>query len=141
MAIQIDRSTPFGARVHDRLQNDRMVWFTTVGTDGTPRPAPVWFLWDGETVLVYSKPSSLKLKHIERNPRVSLNLDGDGRGGDIVVITGSAKVDPSTPPANEVASYVEKFHAGILRIGMTHTAFAHAFSVPIRVTPDHLSGH
>jgi PPOX class probable F420-dependent enzyme len=141
VGIRIDRSTPFGARVHDRLQNDRLAWLTTVSSDGTPRPVPVWFLWDGESLLVYSKSSSLKLKHIERNPRVSLNLDGDGRGGDIVVITGSAAVDQSAPPADENGAYLEKYHAGILRTGMTHESFAHTYSVPVRIIPDRLSGH
>jgi PPOX class probable F420-dependent enzyme len=141
VALQIDRSTPFGARVHDRLRHDRLAWLTTVGSDGTPRPAPVWFLWDAGTILVYSKPSSLKLKHLERNPRVALNLDGDGRGGDIVVITGSAAVDPAAPPSDQLAAYVEKYHAGILRNGMTHETFAHTYSVPIRITPDRLTGH
>lgn len=140
--MEIDRSTPFGARVYDRLRNARLAWLTTVGADGTPHPKPVWFLWETDgTILIYSRPNTAKLRHIVANPRVSLNLDGDGNGGDIVVLTGSAAIDPGAPPADAIPGYVEKYHAGFLRIGMTAESFALAYSVAIRVTPEKLSGH
>jgi hypothetical protein len=46
---------------------------------------------------------------VARNPRVSLNFAGDGRGGDIVVLTGSAIADPAAPAAGAVPAYVEKY--------------------------------
>lgn len=139
--MMIDSSTPFGARVQERLNNEIIGWLTTVGKDGTPHPKPVWFLWDGETVLIYSQPNTAKLAHIIRNPRVSLNLDGDGRGGNIVVLTGSAVVDSTAPAANLIPAYVEKYKADIPRIGMTPESFAAAYSVAIRFTLEQLSGH
>ena len=50
----IDVSTPFGKRIAERLETEIMVWLTTVAPDGAPQPNPVWFLWDGSTLLVYS---------------------------------------------------------------------------------------
>ena len=137
----IDRSTAFGARVHDRLVNDPVAWLTTVGADGTPHPKPIWFLWDGESILIYSQPETAKLRHIARNPRVSLNLDGDGRGGDIVVITGAARVDEAAPPTNDLPAYAEKYDALIRRNGWTQESFAADYSVAIRMTPEKLWGH
>ena len=65
---------------------------TTVTPAGTPVPRPVWFLWDGEeSALVTARPSP-RVRNIEANPRVTLNFDGDGGGGDIIVFTG-------TPPS------------------------------------------
>jgi PPOX class probable F420-dependent enzyme len=139
--MQIDRSTPFGARVAHRLTTDLIVWLTTVGRDRTPHPRPVWFLWDGETILIYSEPHTGKLAQLARSPRAALNLDSDGRGGDIVVLTGSARVDESAPPANQLPDYVEKYRAGIAAIGMTPEGFAAAYNVPVRFTPEKLSGH
>ena len=101
----------------------------------------VWFLWDGETVLIYSRPDTAKLAHIAWNPRVSFHLDGDGKGGNIVVLTGSAAIDKSAPPSNVVDAYSEKYRADIPRIGMTPESFAAAYSVAIRFTPEKLSGH
>jgi PPOX class probable F420-dependent enzyme len=139
--VQIDRSTPFGARAAHRLTTDLIAWLTTVGKDGTPHPRPVWFLWDGETILIYSEPRTAKLTHLARTPRAAFNLDGDGRGGDIVVLTGSARVDQSAPPADQLSDYIEKYRAGIAAIGMTPEGFAAAYSIPVRFTPEKLSGH
>ena len=77
----LDTNTECGQRVARRLEGERIAWLTTVGSDGTPQPRPVWFLWTGDEFLVYSRPGTRKLEHITRNPRVSLNLDGDGLGG------------------------------------------------------------
>lgn len=139
--INIDPSTPFGARVLDRLKREPLAWLTTTGADGTPHPKPVWFLWDDETILVFSRPGTAKLRHIVRSPRVSFNFDGDGRGGDIIVITGTAAIESACPPADHLPAYVDKYHAGFLRIGMTAETFATAYSVAIRITPEKLSGH
>ncbi len=72
---------------------------------------------------------------------MSLNLDGDGKGGDIIVITGQASVVADTAPANQVPDYAQKYADGIKRIGMSAEQFAVAYSVAIRVTPAKLRGH
>jgi PPOX class probable F420-dependent enzyme len=61
---------------------------------------PVWFLWDGaESVVMYSMPAA-RVRNVEANPRVTLNFAGDGKGGDIVVLSGRAAIDRDTPPAD-----------------------------------------
>jgi PPOX class probable F420-dependent enzyme len=137
----IDTNTEFGARVARRLRDERIAWLTTVRPDGTPEPSPIWFLWDGQTFLIYSQPNTPKLRHIERSPKVAINLDGNGQGGDIVVFTGEARIVPDQPPANQVPEYVARYTEGFARIGMTPDTFAQAYSVAIRVTPTRLRGH
>ncbi len=134
-------STPFGQRVERRLAEERIIWLTTVSPNGTPHPRPVWFWWDGETFLIYSQPDTFKLAHIEANPYVALNFDGDGQGGNIITFTGEARLDPAAPPAHQVPQYVEKYRPGFERIGMTAAQFAAAYSVALRVTPTALRGH
>jgi PPOX class probable F420-dependent enzyme len=72
---------------------------------------------------------------------VALHLDGDGQGGDIVVVTGEARIVADVPPADQVPEYVAKYRQGITRIGMTPESFARAYPVAIRITPRHLRGH
>jgi PPOX class probable F420-dependent enzyme len=139
--MQIDTSTPFGQRVGRRLNEELIAWLTTVRPDGTPEPSPVWFLWDGAACLIYSRPNTPKLRNIDRSPRVSLNLDGDRRGGDIVVMTGQARIDPDAPSADRVGAYVAKYAERIKGIGLTPDRFAQAYSVAIRFTPERLRGH
>src|SRR4051794_24730378 len=98
----IDLSGDFGSRAAKRLDTEIVIWLTTVSADGTPQPTPVWFLWENETVLIYSQANQAKLRNIQRNPKVALHFDSDGTGGNIVVITGEARIDPQAPPANAV---------------------------------------
>lgn len=137
----IDLSTEFGQRVARRLEEERIVWLTTVDASGTPQPRPVWFLWDDETFLIYSRPETHKLDHIQRSLHVALNFDSDGRGGDIVVFAGEARIADDTPPADQVADYINKYSGGLERLDTTAEEFASSFSVPIRVTPTNLRGH
>ncbi|MFT4036548.1 MAG: TIGR03667 family PPOX class F420-dependent oxidoreductase [Thermomicrobiales bacterium] len=139
MAV-IDTSTEFGSRVAQRLADEIVIWLTTTGAGDTPQPSPVWFYWDGESALIYSQPNKPKLRNIERNPRVSLNFNSSFEGGDVVVFTGNAVVEPDVTPADQHAAFVEKYTAGIASIGMTPASFAAAYSVGIRVTPDKLRG-
>jgi PPOX class probable F420-dependent enzyme len=137
----LDLTTEFGRRVARRLAEERIIWLTTVSNDLSPQPRPVWFWWDGECVLIYSRPGTHKLHHIERIPKVALNLDGDGLGGDIVVLTGEAWVEEDAPPADQVPAYVEKYREGFARLRMSPREFADSYSVPVRVRPTGLRGH
>lgn len=136
-----DVTTPFGARVERRLREEWIIWLVTQGKDGSPQPSPVWFLREGDTLLIYSRPDTPKLRSIARAPRVALHFDGDGRGGDIIVFAGTAALDPAAPPADAVPAYVEKYRAAIERIRMTPETFAQAYSVAVRVTISGLRGH
>ncbi len=137
----IDLNTEYGQRVARRLAEERIGWLTTVDGSGMPQPRPVWFLWQEDSLLIYSRPATHKLEHIARNPHVALNLDGDGLGGDIVVLTGSAQIDPAAPPADQSPAYVGKYADGMARIGMTARQFASVYSVAIRLTVSGLRGH
>ena len=137
----IDLTTEFGRRVVRRLEEERLIWLTTVDSKGVPQPRPVWFLWDGQRFLIYSRPHTFKLKHIARNPQVALHLDGDGLGGNIMVFTGEASLAPDAPPANEVPAYVQRYQPGFARIGMSAEEFAKSYSIAMRITPTSLRGH
>ena len=137
----LDTSTEFGQRVQRRLADEWIIWLTTIDSQGRPQPRPVWFFWDGEAFIIYSRANTFKLKHIQANPRVSLHLDGDGIGGDIIIFSGKATVVENPTPANEVAGYTAKYPEGFKRINMTAVQFAKAYPVAIKVTPTKLRGH
>lgn len=136
----IDTSTDFGQRVARRLAGEQVVWLVTVDANGMPQPVPVWFLWDGQSVLIYSQPNQAKIRNIERTGHASLHFNSDPHGGDVVVLTGAATIEPTTLPADANADYIEKYADGIASINMTPESFASAYSVPLRVTPSKLRG-
>ena len=134
----IDPNSQTGERVTARLRNDLVAWLVTVAPDGTPMPTPVWFWWDGETVLVYSQPDKPKLRNIAANPRVALALRTDELGNLLAVVTGDARVDESAPAAHELPGYVTKYRDQIAAEGFEPAAFAAEYRVPIRITPTRL---
>ena len=137
----IDESSEFGGRVARHLRDDVVVWLTTVSGSGGPLPSPVWFLWDGaESMLIYSLPSA-RIRNLTANPLVSLNFDGDRRGGDIVVLSGTAAEDPEAPAADANSNYLAKYRAQIERIGHTPESFAEKYCVALRVTITRVRGH
>lgn len=134
----LDTTTEAGGRAERRLREEEIAWMTTVRPDGQPQSVPVWFLWDGETFLVYSQPKrwqGQKLRNIERNPRVGLNLNSNARGGDVVRVEGTAEIVKDAPPSTEVPEYLEKYRDSIARIGFDPDGFARTYSVAVRVTP------
>lgn len=141
MPFTIDPTTDFGARVAAHLADDQVVWLTTVRADGRPEPSPVWFLWDGETVLIYSQATTPKLRNIAANPNVSLNFNATAHGGDVVIISGSAEIATDAPSAHAIPTYVTKYAGGFESLNMTPEAFADSYPTAIRVTPTKLRGH
>jgi PPOX class probable F420-dependent enzyme len=138
--MNIDLSTEYGVRVAHRLKEEIIVWLTTVRPDGRPEPSPVWFYWDGSTILIYSQLGKTKVAAIAANSHVALNFDSDTTGGDIVVLTGEARIDDTAPPSNEVPEYQVKYKEHIARIGSTPERFAKGYPVATRVTPTKLRG-
>jgi len=133
-------NTPFGDRVRRRLEEEVVGWLTTVSPDGTPRPSPIWFLWEGESMLIYSKDGTSRTRNLAGNPACSFSFDGNGTGGDIIVLEGTAVITDD-PASTENPDYQEKYRDWIPRIGMDPGTFAMNYPVPIRFTPDRLRGH
>jgi PPOX class probable F420-dependent enzyme len=48
--------------------------FATTGPDG-PHVAPVWFVWDGQAIWVYSLTRSQRWANVSRDPRVAVVID------------------------------------------------------------------
>ena len=130
-----DPTTPQGARALQRLGDERIIWLTTVRLNGQPQTSPVWFLFEDGEFLIYSLPGTARTANITANPRVSLNLDGNGQGGDVVSIEGEARLDPEAPPSSEVTAYQERYREWIARNGWTPGSFDADYPVAIRIRP------
>jgi PPOX class probable F420-dependent enzyme len=131
----LDPSKEAHAHADRRLRSEQVAWLTTVRADGQAQSTPVWFLWDGETFLLYSQPGAQKVRNVAANPKVSLHLGDDGAGDDIVTFEGAATVEPDTPRADRVAEYLAKYQTAIEGLGYEPGPFARTYSTAIRVRP------
>jgi PPOX class probable F420-dependent enzyme len=131
----LDPSSRSHARAAERLRAEPVVWLTTVRADGQAQSTPVWFLWAGDTFLLYSQPGAQKVRNLAANPRVSLHLNDDGDGGDVVTFEGEATPEPDTPRADRVDGYLDKYRTAIAALGYEPGPFARTYSTAIRVRP------
>jgi PPOX class probable F420-dependent enzyme len=131
----LDFDSPAGARADRRLRTEQILWLTTVRADGQPQASPVWFVWDGETFLIFSQPDAQKLRNLAANPRVAVHVDTDEAGEDVVTIDGTAAVDPDVPSSDQLEEYQVKYREGIQAIGTTPAELARDYSVAIRIRP------
>jgi PPOX class probable F420-dependent enzyme len=131
----LNEEEPAHAAAARRLRAELIIWLTTVTGSGQPQSTPVWFLWDDNEFLIYGVKDGAKLRNIAANPRVSLHLEGNGRGGGNVIFEATARTDPAGPRADAVPAYVEKYRQLIESYRWTPESFAADYPHLIRVTP------
>ncbi len=135
--------TKLRATVKRRLKEEHFVWLTTVGSDLSPQPRPVWFIWDAAmgSFLIYSQPNAHKVHHIEQHPNVALHFNSDATADhDVLVFIGIAEIDPDAPPAHKVRAYMRKYKDVIVGLNATPEEMGREYSVAIRVTPTSVRG-
>jgi PPOX class probable F420-dependent enzyme len=134
--------TPLGDQARRRLAEEKLIWLTTVGKDGTPQPNPVWFLWDGaDGVLTYNAATANRLVHVRARPRVSLHFNSDDHGGSVLVLTGAATLPGSAVPALDAHdAYLAKYADAAARVSGSVAQFARDYPTPLHITLTHLRG-
>lgn len=118
------------ARILDR---DLIGFLTAVDPSGQPQTAPVWFVRDGDDIVVYNRPDTPRLSSIAVNPKVALTLRGDRRGMGGVSIEASATRDDSMPSPQDFPGYLDKYRDEIELIGYTPQAFSVGYGVGVRL--------
>ena len=69
-----------------------------------------------------------------------MHLDGDGRGGDVIVLTGTAEIVADQPLAHEFAPYLAKYREAAERISGNTEEFSADYSVALQITIDRVRG-
>src|SRR3954447_14866070 len=125
-------TTLAATRIRRFLEKEPVVWLSTVRPDGNPHLVPIWFWWDGEAILVFSKPNAQKVRNLRANPSVMLALGDAEEDFDIDLFEGRAQLlDVPTEkvvPAAHLAKYADQLTA----IGLTPTEYAATYSQVIR---------
>jgi hypothetical protein len=80
-----------------------------------------------------------RVKDLAANPLVSLNFAGDGEGGDIVVLSGRARVGGDAGPVP--TGYDDKYRTRMEGLGVTPEQFAARYSEAIVVELTRARGH
>ena len=80
-----------------------------VWTDGTPRVIPIWFHWNGREIVMATPPKAPKLKALAKNPKVSLTIDDNTFPHKVLLIRGTARLEPVGGIVPEYAACAERY--------------------------------
>ena len=133
MASVLDLTQERHAHIDQRLHNDEVIWLNSVRPDGRPHAVVVWFLWDGESVLIFSRPKNQKVHNIQHNQNVVLALDNTDNGNDPITLEGTATLFERGNM--DITPYVKKYGEGIKELGFTPEQMVSEYSQAIRITP------
>jgi len=85
-------------QVDKKLREERNIWLASVRAGGAPHLVPIWFIAHEGLIYLCTAPTSVKVRNIRKNNRVSLALED---GSAPVILEGTAQVQElaQTPPA------------------------------------------
>jgi PPOX class probable F420-dependent enzyme len=128
------------AALRDRIRAERVAWLTMVRADGAPHVVPIWFSWDGETFLVFSKPHATKVACLRSNQAVMLGLGDPDDDFDVLLVEGRAEILGS--PASDIApaSHFDRYRDRMAAIGLDRAEYLATYSLAIRITPTRFLG-
>jgi PPOX class probable F420-dependent enzyme len=123
------------------LRDDPVVWLSSVQRDGRPHLVPVWFHWDGERIVAFSKPGARKVNNMRDEPRVMLAVGTPGPEFEVELIEATAEL-PDRPAAELIPEgFGAKYRELLRRAGLTVQRFAEVYSQPIVLKPTRFLGY
>jgi PPOX class probable F420-dependent enzyme len=122
------------ARFHRFLDEEPVVWLSTVRPDGRPHLVPIWFSWDGAALTVFSKPHAQKVRNLCANPTVMLALGEAEEDFDVGLVEARAELLSDTPRTLPPA-HLAKYGARMAELGLGPEEFLRTYSQVIRIVP------
>jgi PPOX class probable F420-dependent enzyme len=123
------------------LRDDPVVWLSSVQRDGRPHLVPVWFHWDGEKIVAFSKPHARKVDNLRDQPRVMLAVGTPGPDFEVELIEATAEL-PDCPAAELMPEgFSAKYRDLLRRAGLSVQRFVEVYSQPIVLRPTRFLGY
>ena len=117
-----------------RLDQDLILWITSVRADGQPQSAPVWYVREGDEIWIWSMEGQ-RITNLGQNPKVSVHLNDDGRGDSIVTIEGEATIERSAGPGSAHAEFARRYQPMLDSYQHNWEWFDRGYPAPIRIRP------
>jgi PPOX class probable F420-dependent enzyme len=80
-----------------------------IATDGTPRAIPVWYHFNGTEFVIGTPVKAPKVKALTKNPRVALTIDDNDFPHKVLLVRGSARLEPVEGVVPEYALAAERY--------------------------------
>lgn len=70
------------------LQQRLIARVTTIEPDGYPHTVPIWYILDGDDLVIATGSESRKVKNIQHNPKGAVTIGGDPVGDHVAYAVG-----------------------------------------------------
>ena len=90
----------------------RTAKIATVSADGHPHVVPVWFVLDGDDMVITTASGSAKARHLAADPRVSIAVDDERPPFAFVHLRATATLHPKPDDLLEWTTRVARRYAG-----------------------------
>ena len=129
------------AQAETALRDDPVVWLSSVQANGRPHVVPVWFHWNGERIVAFSKPSARKVGNLRDQPQVMLAVGTPGPDFEVELIEATAELPDSSASDVMPVGFGAKYQELLRRAGLTVQRFAEVYSQPIVLRPTRFLGY
>jgi PPOX class probable F420-dependent enzyme len=117
------------------LQGKNFGHVGTIRSDGTPHVTPVWVDYDGENVLFNTAVGRAKWKHLQRDPRVTIEVTNQENPYEYVSVSGTAEMEEG----NEAEQHIDKLAKKYMGVDEYPHRTPEERRVLVRVTPERVS--
>ncbi len=131
----MDTTNLASVRVQRFLETEPVLWLSSVTDDGAPHLVPSWFVWDGEAIVMVSKPGAVKVRNLRATPRAMLALGDAEADFDVGLLEAMADLPDEPTPLDLPPGFVAKYGPRIELLGLTPAQFARTYSQVIRLVP------
>lgn len=108
--MALPATTALPDHVRRFLTEPRYAAVATIDEDGAPRQAVVWFLLDGDTIVVNSRDGRRWPTNLRRDPRVSIAITDHAQESWVGLIGTVEVVDDQEQAQADIAAMARRYH-------------------------------
>lgn len=97
------------------LEERRFAVLATIGDDGMPQQTVMWYVLDGDQIVMNTAQGRFKARHLERDPRASICVEDGYR---YVTIAGRVELDADPAGSQAVIARLARRYEGDRADGM-----------------------
>jgi PPOX class probable F420-dependent enzyme len=127
------------ARQREFLEEKRFAVVSTINPDGSPHQAVMWYLLDGDAIVLNSKEGRVKDRNLARDPRLSLVVEDGYRW---IRVDGTVRADDDRSVAQaDIRRIAARYYDDQARVDEAmRTLFGKQHRISYRMTVTRVSG-
>ncbi len=129
-------SATLSAKARAYLEERRFAVLATINHDGSPQLTTMWYLLDGDEILMNTKVGRAKERNMRRDPRVSICVED---GYNYLTISGTVQmIDDQETAQHDIYRLSARYHGEETAQQQMQEQFSHEQRVTLRLACEHI---